>query len=170
MQKTLNIKNNVVADSRIDTTRGVNRASNASILVLDDKCEIINIIVGFARMEGFGAFTSGCNAEALQHIFNEEKFAALRMVFLDMEVGADHGLDVYHIIRAKSSTLPIVIMSGSTCHQELNPILTFDVCASFMAKPFESSTVRNLIQDPLAWGGDCSRLIRTAYTFDGSIT
>jgi len=138
-------------------------ASNASrqILILDDMQEINAIMNRFARLEGFAVHVAESNAQAFDFIRDEHIFSGLRMAFLDVEVGEDLGFEVYNAIRSRSMTLPVIIMSGSSYHKMLYPILAYDACASFLAKPFSMQTIRHLMREPLSWGGDMTKLFQS---------
>ncbi|HMO49679.1 MAG TPA: response regulator [Kiritimatiellia bacterium] len=128
---------------------------------MDDMREILTLVMRFAHMEGYSALAVDNVHDACSQIASDEIFASLRMAFLDIEVGQDLGFEVYNRIRAKSASFPVVIMSGSVYHKTLYPMLAYDNYVSFMPKPFDMRTVRHLMREPSAWGGDVSRLFQT---------
>lgn len=143
--------------SKVYVEPGYMKCTN--ILVLDDTPEIIRVLDRFARMEGYGSMQAESIGKAYEYLRDEESFASLRMAFLDIEVGTGLGFEIYNAIRVKNPGLPIVIMSGSFYHKLLYPILACDDCVSFLPKPFTMQSIRHLMREPLALGGDMSQLL-----------
>jgi DNA-binding NtrC family response regulator len=141
----------------VDTT--VDVTLPPGVLIVDDIRSIVATISVIVERDGCVAYAASGLEEAARYLEDEKTLQTLRMVFLDIELGAHLGFDVYKIIRAKNCYLPVVFMSGGSYNKLLFPILADDHCASFMAKPFDVATIRLLLRSPLAWGGDVSKLL-----------
>lgn len=78
------------------------------ILVIDDEPPIRNLMAEFFKHEGFEVFTAGRSEEGLS-ILKKEKPP---LVFLDLFLGTESGLDVLREIKKAAPDTVVVMLSG----------------------------------------------------------
>ncbi|MEM1249861.1 MAG: diguanylate cyclase [Acidobacteriota bacterium] len=77
-------------------------------LVIDDDAAMREVLQGYVEPEGFEVFVASSHAEAEEVLTNVD----LDIVLLDLVLQEESGLDFLQRIRADSSSLPVIILTG----------------------------------------------------------
>jgi len=136
--------------------------SSQSLLVLDDRQEIIDLVKHAARDTGLNFLGTMSNKKALKAIEELDESKPLRIAFLDIEVGPDSGLNVYEAIRSTMPNLPVVIISGAPNYKTLIPLIIDDPNVSYLSKPFTIHDIQVRIDNPHFMSGDVRELLEQA--------
>ena len=111
------------------TTRG-------GVIVVDDDCQFRAALGRLLRVEGFEPRLYDC-AESFIEAPAEE--SPLCMI-LDVQLPGMSGLDLQDRLRARGSTVPIIITTG--CREEaVRDHAHRSGCAAFLRKPFDCSAL-----------------------------
>lgn len=83
-------------------------ANQAKILIVDDERDLVDAYVRLLERAGHRCIAAFDASEAIQMIDAESP----DLVITDLSLPDTSGIDIIHHIRAKSRTLPIIVMSG----------------------------------------------------------
>ena len=81
------------------------------ILIVDDDIKLCALLKSFLRKE---AIESDClhNGKDAQALFSSPEFSRYDLVVLDITVPGNSGLEVLRAIRASSTDIPVIILTG----------------------------------------------------------
>ena len=100
------------------------------ILIVDDDAKIRDLLQDLFSAGGYDVRVAGSSSEALQHLRTEK----IDLVTLDLQLGAEDGLDVARSIR-KTSDVPIIMVTGRD--DVLDRVVGLEVGADdYITKPF----------------------------------
>ena len=115
-------------------------------MLVDDEAEVRTIASEMLTASGFRVITVSSGRDALDTF---EKWAKdLRLVVLDRTMPGIDGPEVYARIRASSSDVPIVFMSGFGDAPEVPA----DPHTAFLQKPFTAAQLNAAVQEAVAGG------------------
>lgn len=109
----------------------------ANILIVDDQKNIRKTMIQSLAMEGYACFEAENQSACMAAL----KKTNMDLVFLDIRLGPEHGLDVYKNIKKLDSDMPVVFISG---HADLSEVAEciqmggFD----FLEKPFSNEKLK----------------------------
>src|SRR5260370_2354863 len=107
-----------------------------TILIVEDDQSTQKALKHLFESEGYGVKSTGDGKSALEAF----RSAARTAIILDLRLPVVSGKDVCREIRQQSSTLPIVVLSGST--EEADKVLLLELGADdYVTKPFSPREV-----------------------------
>jgi two-component system phosphate regulon response regulator PhoB len=107
--------------------------SSAKILLADDEADILQLVGGALRREGFTVITATTGEGALESV----SAAHPDLAILDMMMPAGSGLDVCRSLRARPETATMPIIMLSACSAEVDRVVAFEIGVDdYVTKPF----------------------------------
>lgn len=133
--------------------------SQKTMFVLDDWPDVIKLFEQTGKKSGIHVVGASTNDDAKTKFDRIADKKALRVAFIDVEIGTDSGLDVFEYIRRTQPKLPVVIMTGKPDNKVLVELIAGDPYTSFLSKPFFMEEVVEIIHEPLGKAGDIRELV-----------
>ena len=120
-------------------------ADQAKILIVDDERDLVDAYVRLLERAGHKCIAAFDANEAIQLIDAE----APDLVITDRSLPDTSGIEIIHHIRAKSQTLPIIVMSGHNT-PELNEAAHAAGANISLLKPVSIIALQRVITEALA--------------------
>jgi DNA-binding NtrC family response regulator len=120
-------------------------ADQAKILIVDDERDLVDAYVRLLERAGHKCIAAFDANEAIQLIDAE----APDLVITDLSLPDTSGIEIIHHIRAKSQTLPIIVMSGHNT-PELNEAAHAAGANISLLKPVSIIALQRVITEALA--------------------
>ncbi|MFH1862560.1 MAG: response regulator [bacterium] len=111
------------------------------ILVIDDESDVREIVSEMIEDLGFDILGAESGEEALE--FMEQ--TPVDLVISDVKMAGMNGLDLARNIRTRFPDLPLALMSAFL-NEELRRLVEDRIVDSLIAKPFQMSELRGVIQ------------------------
>jgi len=115
------------------------RSLNPSILVVDDDAKIRELVTDLLSMEGYSVYTATNGADGLQLL----ERTTPRLVVLDIRMPVLDGWGFARALKARTSVLPMLVMSGAVDARRCASELGAD---AFMSKPFDLDDFLNVVE------------------------
>lgn len=104
-----------------------------TILVADDEADMLQLVGGTLRREGFAVVTAVTGETAIEKVKQEHPDLAI----LDMMMPAGTGLDVCRALRSQPETAAIPVIMLSACSAEVDRVVAFEIGVDdYVTKPF----------------------------------
>jgi DNA-binding NtrC family response regulator len=120
-------------------------AEKAKILIVDDERDLVDAYVRLLERAGHRCIAAFDANEAIQLIDAESP----DLVITDLSLPDSSGIEIIHHIRAKSQTLPIIVMSGHNT-PELNEAAHAAGANVSLLKPVSIVALQRVITEALA--------------------
>ena len=112
------------------------KRTRAGVIVVDDDCEFRAAIARLLRVEGYEPRLYDCAESFIEAPAEESPLC----VILDVQLPGMSGLDLQDRLRARGSTVPIIITTG--CREDaVRDQAHRSGCAAFLRKPFDCSAL-----------------------------
>ncbi|QWV97989.1 response regulator [Geomonas nitrogeniifigens] len=114
-----------------------------TVLLVDDEPELR--LVGTVLLNGLGlSVITACNGREALEIYHERS-GEIDLVLMDLTMPEMDGVEAYQELRTKTASLPILFCSGYG-KKEVSPFIDRDPHAAFLAKPYNSEQMRNMLR------------------------
>ncbi len=113
-------------------------SGNWDVLVVDDEAVVRDAVRLILGSEGWKVAQAGDATAALAH----EALAGCRMIFCDMMLPGQSGLDLVRELRRRRPDVPIVLITGYATFENAARALEAGATA-FLAKPFDDTELLN---------------------------
>ena len=118
------------------------RDNSGLVLVADDEPYIRSLVSQILERTGYSVIEADDGRRAIAAL--DEHGSAVEMVLIDVMMPGANGLDALEAIRQRSSTLPVVLMSG---HSDAGEAATRDDANTwFLPKPFGVEAVLQILE------------------------
>jgi two-component system phosphate regulon response regulator PhoB len=108
-------------------------STSQKILVADDEPDMLQLVGGTLRREGFSVLTATTGEGALASV----SAAHPDLAILDLMMPAGTGLEVCRAMRARADLAGIPVIMLSACSAEVDRVVAFEIGADdFVTKPF----------------------------------
>lgn len=118
-------------------------AASVLIAVVDDDASAREAIAGLLRALGHEALEFTCAADLL----TSAELPRLDWLIADMRMPETTGLDLYRLLFAVGSTIPVVLVSAYP-HEALRTQALAAGVRAFLAKPVEAETLIEILHAP----------------------
>ena len=116
------------------------------VLIVDDSKGVQQVVAAALGSAGFATFTAGSVAEALKFLKQHEVDA----IVVDFSMPRADGVALVQMVRGRSSTIPIVMLSGVASEEDRDRAVAAGVDAFFDKADFRegalAETLRHLIE------------------------
>lgn len=135
------------------------RHAGKAVFVLEDWPDLLELFRRTGEKNNVRVIGAMTNHSARKLLDEIDIYHDLKMAFIDVEIGTECGLDVFHEIRSAAPKLPVVIMTGRPHYDTLVELIARDPYASFLSKPFFMEEITELFHDPCRRAGDIRELV-----------
>lgn len=125
--------------------RYVADAGAAKVLVVDDEQDIVEVLSYLLKKSGYEVETAQTGREAISVIMSDH----IGVVLLDYMLPDINGLEVLKEIKAFSSAIQVLIITGRGSDKVLSDVLAAGA-AGYVVKPFLNERLMELVRDTYA--------------------
>ena len=116
-------------------------AEKKTLLIVDDDNVILEVLSEYFLKQGYDVVLAHNGDEAVQLL----KYKAIDLVVTDIRMPKMNGLSLLKHIRTKSSSLPVILMTGYELSRTELSCLSYPADA-YITKPFTSEYLHNVIK------------------------
>jgi len=121
-------------------TKNSPQAPTASILIVDDETDILNLFRELLSRQGYSVFTAESGEEALE-ILNRH---SVDLLLADLKMPGLNGFRLIQQVRRNFPSVQVVVMTGFG--QQVLPLVQELGVEHFLVKPVEFSALLNMIR------------------------
>ena len=142
-------------------------SSQKVALIVDDDERIRKYIRGVLEKDGFDILEAENGVQALDLILQEAD-RSIDLIISDVNMPEMGGMSLVRQVKKLLPRLPIILISGYTGAEEMDPVCKSYECCTFLQKPFLPPALIDTVQKMLDLKQDTTTVLKTNVDGSGS--
>ena len=137
-------------------------SSEKVALIVDDEESIRKCIRRILEKDGFGIVEAQNGLDALD-VIQRKADRSIDLIISDVSMPEMGGISLVRQVRKMLPRLPIILISGYTDAEEMDPVCKSYECCTFLQKPFLPSALIDTVQKMLGLKQDSTTVLKTTW-------